>query len=399
MEQKKPADKPQQRHRGSAGNRFPLVVQTLQGLEDVLAAELSRIGGNDIKPAKRAVYCTADMDLVYKANIRLRTALRVLVPLRNFQARDEDALYAGAKAIDWISWFGPDKTFAVKATTTGPVHTHSQYAALKVKDAIADHFREKLGVRPDVDKQKADIIVHLRIYNEEVNISLDSSGEPLNRRGYRHQLAEAPLNESLAAGMLLLAGYDGRTAFVDGMCGSGTLPIEAALIARNIAPGLLRDNFAFMHWKNYDEALFRLIHNATVERIRDCDKPVVGIEKDFATVNMARESAVKAGVDDLIDFRFGDFLHETPPPAPGLLVMNPPYDERLRLRDAAKFYSDIGARFKNAYAGYACWVLSGHLEAMHEIGLRSFQTYHLVNGMLQCRYSGYRMYTGSARNR
>ncbi len=392
---RKPGDRPKITDRKPAQERFPMVAQTLQGLEPVLVDELRQIGGNDIRAGKRAVFFTADMDLVYKANLRLRTALRILKPLKNFRARDEEELYQGAKSINWPALFDVKKSFIIKSTTSGPVHTHNHYAALKVKDAIADHFREKLGIRPDVDNRDADIVIHLRIYNDEVTISLDSSGEPLNKRGYRHKDAEAPLNECLAAGMLLLAGYDGRMNLVDGMTGSGTLCIEAAMISQNISPGLLRERFAFMNWNNFDEALYSVIHNATVNRITERDVQITGIEKDFATINLARESAQKAGVAEVIDFRFGDFFHESVPPPPGLLVMNPPYDERLRLHDAGDFYKKIGSRFKEAYTGYNCWVLSAHLEAMHEIGLRSYDTHHLLNGMLNCRYSGYKLYKGS----
>jgi putative N6-adenine-specific DNA methylase len=401
MQPRKPVGKEKPAPRPGAARvapgRFPAVAQTLQGLEAVLAQELRQIGGNDIRIGKRAVYFTADKDLMYKANLRLRTALRILIPLRNFKARNEEELYWGIKAVKWPELFDVSKTFVVKASTSGPVHTHSQYAALRCKDAIADSFRESTGSRPSVSKDNADVVVHLRIFNDDVTVSLDSSGEPLHRRGYRHPDAQAPLNECLAAGMLLLAGYEGLHTLVDGMCGSGTLCIEAALMAQRISPGLLREGFSFMHWRDYDEELYGVIHQATVNRISERNVSIVGIEKDFRTVNMARESAQKAGMEELIDFRFRDFFHEPPPPAPGLLVLNPPYDERMKLRDADAFYAQIGSRLKEAYSGYNCWVISGHAEAMNALGLRTYDTHHLLNGMLPCRYSGYRMYSGSKR--
>ncbi len=375
--------------------RFDMVAQTLHGLEDVLAAELSRIGANEVRTGKRAVYFTADKDLLYKANLRLRTALRLLKPIKRFTAANEDALYAGARSILWSEYFALEKTFAVKASVGGSVHTHSQYAALKVKDAIADHFRDVSGERPNVDAKRPDIVVHLHIYNDKVNLSLDSSGKPLHMRGYRQREAEAPLNECLAAGMLLLSGYDGRTAFVDGMCGSGTIAIEAALIANRIAPGLLRNEFAFMHWSDFDEALYGVIHEATVNRIEEGPHPILALDRDEDSLQAAREAAKAAKLEDAIEFRHADFLLSEPPPAPGMLVLNPPYGERLQPSDINKLYENIGAKLKNDYTGYRAFILSGNEEAMHQIGLRTFATHHLLNGNIECRYSGYQMYSGS----
>lgn len=372
-----------------------MVATTLQGLEEVLAREITAIGGNDVSPAKRAVYFTADKDLVYKANLRLRTALRLLKPLKRFRAPDEEALYQGAASVPWSTLFGVEKTFAVKAAVTGPVHTHSHFASLKVKDAIADHFRDKLGRRPSVDTREPDIVVHLRIFNDEVNLSLDSSGQPLNKRGYRPREAEAPLNECLAAGMLLLSDYQGKTHFVDGMCGSGTLAIEAAMIANRIAPGLLRHDYSFMHWADYDPDLFEVIHEATVNRVRESSHRILAMDHDPAAIQLARQAAETAQLDDVIEFRQGDFMEEEPLPAPGFLVLNPPYDERLRTENVEQLYESIGARLKSAYPGYRAWVISGHTEAMKSIGLRTFQTYHLMNGPIECRYSGYQIYSGS----
>jgi putative N6-adenine-specific DNA methylase len=395
MGQRRPEGKYRQKREKIAPGRTAMVAQTLQGLEGVLANELKSIGGNNIEVGKRAVYFSADKDLIYKANLRLRTALRILMPLKRFSARNEDELYDGARSIDWTALFSVEKNFVIKSTVTGHVHTHSYYATLKVKDAIVDQFRDELGKRPSIDSQNPEIVIHLKIYNDDVIISLDSSGEPLNKRGYRQKDAAAPLNECLAAGMLLIAGYTGRTDFVDGMCGSGTLCIEAAMIAHKIAPGLLRDDFAFMHWNDYDADLFEVIHTATVERVRDTSIKIIGIDNDFETINQAREAAQLAKVDDMIEFRMGDFFTEVPPAPPAMLVMNPPYDERIKSADIEDLYEDIGSKLKKDYAGYAAWILSGHPDAMNYIGLRTFDTHHLFNGKIPCRYSGYRMYSGT----
>ena len=395
MEQRKPADN--RKRVKNEEPRFAMVASTLQGLEEVLAGELRSIGGNDVRVGKRAVFFTADKDLVYKANLRLRTALRLLMPIKRFRAEDEDVLYNQVKAIAWDDLFDLDKTFLIRTTTSGPVFTHSHYVALKCKDAIADFFRDKYGSRPSVDSREPDIVIHVKIWNDDVTISLDSSGDPLNKRGYRQREAIAPLNECLAAGMLLIAGYDGKTDFIDAMCGSGTLCIEAAMIAHRIAPGLMRDNFAFMHWKDYDEELFEVIREATVNRLREESINIVGMDTDFFALDLARQAAKDAGLEDAIDFRIGNFFKEEPPKPPAILIMNPPYDERIKVDDIEKLYANIGDRLKEAYAGRKAWILSGHVEAMKRIGLRTFDTHHLMNGKIPCRFSGYRLFSGSGR--
>ena len=390
-----------QRRRGaknSQDGRFQMVATTLAGMEDVLAKELQRIGGNDIRTGKRAVYFSSDQDLVYKANLRLRTALRILKPIKKFRAQTEEELYQGISSIDWTEIFDVDKSFAIKTAVSGKFFTHSHFAALKCKDAIVDQFRDKFNQRPDVETKTPDLVFHVKIYRDQVTVSLDSSGTPLNKRGYRQARALAPLNECLAAGMLLIAGYEGRRNFVDGMCGSGTLCIEAALIANKIAPGLLREDFAFMHWKDFDEELYKIIHNATVNRIRESDHQIMGYDRSMSTIKLARQAAEAAGVAEAINFRITDFFDESPPPAPGILVMNPPYGERIKARDIEKLYSDIGDKFKQDYPGYQAWLLSGHMDAMKNVGLRTFDTHHLVNGKIECRYSGYRIYSGRKEN-
>jgi len=376
-------------------NRFPMVATTLQGLEDVLARELSKIGGNDIKISKRAVRFSADKDLLYKGNLQLRTAIRLLKTLKKFQAKNDDELYEKVKGIDWTELFDVEKTFLIRSAVSGQIFTNGQYAALKCKDAIADCFREKFGQRPSVDMRNPNIVIHVKIWNDEVIISLDSSGLPLNKRGYRQAQAEAPMNECLAAGALLLAGYEGKRNLVDGMCGSGTLSIEAALIANNISPGLLRDEFSFMHWKGFDEELYQIIHQATVNRIKENPLKIVGYEKEFNTLSMAREAAEIAGVSDLVDFRLGSFFEEDPLPLPAMVIMNPPYGERLKERKIDIFYERIGTKLKRDYSGYTAWVLSANEEAMNKIGLRSSETFHLMNGKLPAKFSGYKMYRGS----
>lgn len=394
MEQRRQADKSSS-SQNKSGGRFPMVATTLQGLEDVLADELRQIGGNDIKKAKRAVTFTADLDLVYKANLRLRTALRILKPIKRFKAADDNVLYDQVKAMEWDQIFDKEKTFLIRANVSGAVFTHSQFATLRCKDGIVDYFRDKYGMRPSVDNYDPDIVINLKIYNNDVTISLDSSGLPLNRRGYRQRESLAPLNESLAAGMLLLAGYDGKTDFYDGMCGSGTICIEAAMIANRISPGLLRENFSFMHWQDYNEETFDAIREATVNRIRENSVKIKGSDSDFYAIKTAKEAALAAGLDDAIEFFVADFFEEKPPKAPAFLVMNPPYGERISHHDLDELYTDIGSKLKEDYGGYWAWILSGNEEAMYSIGLRSYDTHHLLNGKIPCRYAGFKMYTGT----
>lgn len=389
MAQRKQVGKP------SNNDRFQMVATTLKGLEDVLAKELMMIGGNDVRTGKRAVYFSSDMDLVYKANLRLRTALRILKPLKIFRARDEEELYDGMASIDWTAIFDVSKSFAIKTAVSGSIFTHSHYAALKCKDAIVDQFRDKFNERPDIETREPDLVFHVRIHRDQVTVSLDSSGIPLNKRGYRQASAIAPINECLAAGMLLIAGYEGKRNFVDGMCGSGTICIEAALLANKIGPGLLREDFSFMHWKDFDAELYQVIHNATVNRIKESTHQIMGYEESMTTIKLARRAAEAAGVEEAINFRISDFFDEDPPEAPGILVMNPPYGERIETHDIERLYGDIGDKFKKAYAGYQAWIISGHEEAMKSVGLRTFDTHHLINGKIECRYSGYRIYSGS----
>lgn len=238
------------------------------------------------------------------------------------------------------------------------------------------------------------MVIHLKIYNDDITISLDSSGIPLNKRGYRQPEALAPLNESLAAGMIALSGYNGRTDFIDGMCGSGTLCIEAAMIANRIAPGLMRSKFAFMSWNEYDEDLFEIIRTATVNRIKETSVKIVGLDHDYDAICLAKEAAKAAGLEDAIDFKVAGFFETEPPKPPAFLVMNPPYDERLKENDIYALYEDIGNKLKNDYAGYWAWIISGHEEAMYSIGLKSYESHHLLNGRLPCKFSGFRMYSG-----
>ena len=389
----------QQRKKATADqNRFPLIATTLDGLEQTLAKELREIGGNDVEPGKRAVSFTGDLDLIYKANLRLRTALHVLKPLTEFEADSPEALYAGIRQIYWPEIFDAEQTFAVKAAVYSDFFTHSQYAALKVKDAIADHFREKFGARPNTDPKNPNFSIHIRISGKKVTVSLDSSGQSLHKRGYRQPGSAAPLNEALAAGIILNTNFGSHRPFIDPMCGSGTLPIEAALIANNIAPGLMRESFSFMHWRNYEADLFEVIREATINRISDNKVKIYGFDRNFRDIDVALQNARKAGVADMVQFERREFFASDPPEKFGTIVTNPPYDLRLKVEDITNFYRKIGDKLKQDYTGFSAYIFTANLEAMKAFGLRSSLKLPLKNGQVEARLFGFELYSGSKKS-
>ena len=240
---------------------FELIAKTFMGLEPVLAKELTQLGANDIQIGRRMVSFSGNKELMYRANFQLRTAIRILKPIKHFKAKSADDVYDEVKKIDWSQYLSLDKTFAVDSVVFSDEFRHSKFVAYKVKDAIVDQFRETQGKRPNISVANPDIRLNMHIAEYDCTLSLDSSGESLHRRGYRQESVEAPLNEVLAAGMILMTGWQGDTDFIDPMCGSGTLPIEAALIAHNMAPGLFRKEYAFEKWPDFDKDLFDDIYN------------------------------------------------------------------------------------------------------------------------------------------
>lgn len=376
-------------------NNVELVATTLQGLENVLAEEIKLLGGNDVKPGNRAVTFKGDLDLIYKCNLRLRTALRILKPFYFFDAKSEDELYKAAYRVDWLKYIAPGQTFAIEAAVHSPYFRHSQYAMFKVKDAIVDKFRESSGERPNIDIKKPDVRLHLHLTGQGASISLDSSGKKLNKRGYRHREALAPLNEVLAAGMILLSGWRGQKPFLDPMCGSGTLAIEAAMIAANISPGLLHKEFGFMNWPDYDEKLFEIIRENALSKITDPQFEIFARDKSPQAVSQTMEGIQKAGVQDFIKVESGDFFNSNPPAPQGTLIANPPYDVRMREVDIFDFYDRMASYLKNNYSGWNAWVISGNTEALKRFGLKPSRKYTLYNGPQECRFQGFELYSGS----
>jgi 23S rRNA (guanine2445-N2)-methyltransferase / 23S rRNA (guanine2069-N7)-methyltransferase len=372
---------------------FPIHVRTITGLEEVLAEELSALGAQDIELKRRMVLCRGDLTLLYRANLWCRTAIRVLRPLATFSAPDEKAFYKGVREIDWSHWGTAQGTLAVDADVYSSFTTHSLFVAQFTKDAVVDQFRDKTGHRPSVDLEKPDLRIRVGLFENTAQIYVDASGESLHKRGYRRNAGVAPLSETLAAGILKLSGWNGKTPLLDPMCGSGTLGIEAGLIVKNIAPGLSRRRFGFQGWSDYDRGLYERLVDQAKQAVRPhVSASITGIEIDPLAVQNARENVERAGLRGLVHIEQGDFFARTPAlDRVGTLVMNPPYDERLSVENIADFFRRIGDQLKRNYGGWTAFVLSGNLEAIKTLGLRSSRRIIVFNGPLECRLLEYKL--------
>lgn len=378
---------------------FQMLAKTFKGLEEVLAGELIELGANNVQIQRRAVSFTGDKRMLYTANFCLRTASRVLVPIASFKAKKTDDIYAQAKQLDWSQYMTPKTTFQIDATVYSDLFRHSQFITYRVKDAIVDYWMEHGGVRPSVQLTNPDIYLNVHIAGDMVTLSLDSSGESLHKRGYRVANTQAPINEALAAGMLLLAGWKGQSDFYDPMCGSGTLLIEAALIARNIAPGIYRKSFAFEKWSNYDADLFEDV-SSDDSRERDFGHKIYGSDAGFYAVQAATKNVQSAGLQRDIDvkqIRVQELrLSEKERNTDGALVMiNPPYGERLSQdKDVLRLYQDMGSTLKHQFNGATAWIISSNEDALKCVGLRPAKKIHLVNGDLECLFNKYELFKG-----
>ena len=372
-----------------------IVIKTLQGLEPVLAAELETLGATDIQQLKRAVSCSGDERLLYRANYELRTALRVLLPFHSFRATNEKEFYKAVREVDWNKYMDVTDTLAVHTTVSGDFFTHSQYVSLLTKDAIVDQFRDRFQRRPNVSLGAPTLQIQVRIYGSNCDLLLDSSGDSLHKRGYRSDTGEAPLNEVLAAGMILLTGWQGESSFVDPMCGSGTLPIEAAMIAMRMPPQRQRPAFGFTRWKTFNEPLWNEVKAAAdAQALSTPPFPIFGYDIDSRARNAALINVMTAGLEKEIQFERKDFERLVPPEPPGIMVVNPPYDERLKLEEAEAFYKGIGDRLKQAWPGWDAWLISSNMEAWKRFGLRPSRKIALVNGSLDCYFQKFEMYAG-----
>jgi putative N6-adenine-specific DNA methylase len=374
---------------------FDIVAKTLFGLEEVLKNEIENIGGTDIEILSRAVKFKGNQALLYKSNLHLRTAIKILKPIDSFLVTNEEQLYKRIKTINWGEYITENQTFAIDGTTSGEVFKHSKYIALKTKDAIADQFREKTGVRPSVNTDDPDLRINVQISGTKCNVSLDSSGFPLGKRGYRLQQVLAPISENLAAGMILLSNWDKKSDFLDPMCGSGTIPIEAAMIARNIAPGRLR-SFAFEKWKDFAPYLWKRLKNEAEARIIPFKGKIYGHDIDIEAIRFAALNAQNAKVDDIVDIDKKDFFASDFEIRNGIIMINPPYGERLNEQDEIiPMYQEIGTKLKHSFEGCDAWIISGNLNAIKFIGLKPSKKINLFNGPIECKFHKFELYKGS----
>lgn len=370
-----------------------MIAKTFQGLENVLAEELTRLGANNIQVGRRMVSYTGNQKLLYRSNFCLRTAIRVLKPIKHFRATSADEVYEAVKSIDWAQYLGNEQTFAVDSVVYSTEFRHSKFVAYKVKDAIVDQFRERTGSRPNIRLTNPDIQLNMHIAEYDCTLSLDSSGESLHRRGYRQEAVEAPLNEVLAAGIILMTGWRGQCDFIDPMCGSGTLPIEATLIARNMAPGLFRKGYAFEKWADFDSDLFEQIYNDDSQEV-DFQHHVYGYDNNRAAVSIAERNVKAAALSGDITIAFQNFADFTQPANPAVIVTNPPYGERIKPEDLLGLYKMIGAQFKKQFVDNEAWVLSYREECFDAIGLKPSLKVPLYNGALECELRKYQMFSG-----
>ena len=374
---------------------FEMIAKTFMGLEPVLAKELTQLGANDVQIGRRMVSFKGDKELLYRANFQLHTAIKILKPICHFKAQSADDVYKAVAKIDWADYLDKDKTFAVDSVVFSDEFRHSKFVSYKVKDAIVDQFRERTGNRPNISVANPDIRLHIHVAEDRCTLSLDSSGESLHRRGYRQESVEAPLNEVLAAGMILMTGWQGDTDFIDPMCGSGTLLIEAALIAHNMAPGLFRKEYAFEKWPDFDADLFDSIYNDCEEQENEDVKcHFYGYDVDPKAVNTARRNVQAAGLSASITIEQQDFKNFKQPKEKSIIVTNPPYGERISTPDLLGTYKMIGERFKHEFTGNDAWVLSYREECFDQIGLKPSIKIPLYNGSLECEFRKYQMFDG-----
>lgn len=376
---------------------FELIAKTFMGLEPVLAKELTQLGANEVQIGRRMVSFMGDKEMMYRANFQLHTAIRILKPIQHFKALSADDVYREVQKIDWSEYIGLDKTFAVDSVVFSEEFRHSKFVAYKVKDAIVDQFREKTGKRPNISVANPDIRLNIHIAEDKCTLSLDSSGESLHRRGYRQESVEAPLNEVLAAGMILMTGWQGETDFIDPMCGSGTLLVEAALIAHNMAPGLFRKEYAFEKWPDFDSDLFDRIYNDDSSE-REFTHHIYGYDVDIKAVNTARLNVRAAGLLNDITVEEADFKNFIQPKEKSIIVTNPPYGERISTPDLLGTYKMIGERLKHQFLNNDAWILSYREECFDQIGLKPSIKIPVYNGSLECEFRKYQIFDGKMKD-
>ena len=380
-------------------DNFKMVAKTLFGFEEILAKELTQLGAMHVKQGVRNVSFEGDKGFMYKANLGIRTAIKILKPITTFRVNNEKDLYTNVYKMDWSNYMKSSGTLAVDATVHSTIFTHSQYTALKVKDAIVDKFRDETGERPNVDLRFPDLKINVHIDRSLCTISLDTSGESLHKRGYKKATNIAPINEVLAAGLIMLSGWDGQCDFMDPMCGSGTLLAEAAMIACNIPPNLMRKEFAFERWNDWDVELFEKIEASLLNKTRDFHHKMFGFDKSPSAVVKAKDNLKNAHLDEFVIIKHEDFFKTQKEGEEKLhMVFNPPYGERLDI-EMESFYKAIGDTLKQGYPNTDAWFITSNLEAIKHVGLRPSRKIKLMNAKLESRLLKYVMYAGSKKGK
>ncbi len=377
---------------------FKIIAKTFQGLEEVLAKELINLGANNVELGRRMVAFTGDQEMLYKANFCTRTAVKILKPIKEFKATDADDVYEVVKAMDWQQYMDVNSTFLVDSVIFSDNFRHSKFVAYRVKDAIADYWREKTGERPNVGISNPDLRINVHIAEDQVTVSLDSSGDSLHLRGYKTGTVAAPINEVLAAGLILLSGWDGECDLIDPFCGSGTILIEAALIAQNIYPGVFRKEYAFEKWKDFDADLFDNIYNDDSQE-REFDHKIYGYDINRQAVQIATDNVLNAGLKDVVSIEQRDFYEFEQPLEKAIMITNPPYGERITTDDIYDLYDTIGKNLKRNFAGNDAWIITYHEELFAKIGFRPSTKYALFNGSLECEFRKYQVFDGKLKER
>jgi putative N6-adenine-specific DNA methylase len=380
-------------------DNFKMIAKTFFGFEEILAKELRQLGAQEIEQGTRMVGFKGDKGFMYKANLSLRTALKILKPIYYFRANNERALYKGIYSMDWSEYLNANQTFVIDATVHSEYFNHSEFVSQKSKDAIVDQFRERTGQRPSVDKTYPDLRINIHIDKDQVSVALDTSGASLHQRGYRTATNIAPINEVLAAGILLLSGWDGQGDFLDPMCGSGTFLAEAAMIACNIPANINRREFAFEKWNDWDNGLFDTISDSLLKKVREFHYTITGYDKAPSAVLKAKDNIRNANLDEYITIRERNFFDtEKETKGPLHMVFNPPYGERLDIQ-MERFYAEIGDTLKKNYPGTNAWFITGNLDALKFVGLKPSRKIKLFNGSLESRLVKYEIYEGSKRTK
>ncbi len=382
------------------GDNFKMVAKTMYGFEGLLAKELRQLGAMDIREGIRNVSFVGDNGFMYKASLALRTAVRILKPIKKFRVDSEDELYKQLQFIKWERYFNENGTFAIDAVVNSDNFTHSHYTALKSKDAIVDYFRDKFGKRPNIDIKHPDVQLNIHIQKQLCTVSLDSSGDSLHKRGYRSATNIAPINEVLAAGLVLHSGYDGTQHFIDPMCGSGTILIEAAMIANNIPANINRREFGFEKWNDFDAELFDRIRESLLKRTRESFRKIIGFDKAPSAVRKAIDNVKNAHLDEFIDIKHDNFFNtEKELEGKTIVLFNPPYGERLEI-DVPIFYREIGNTLKHGYPNTDAWLITSDFQqGLKSVGLRTSKKIQVYNGKLDCRFVKYEMYEGSKKTK